>query len=94
MNASANRPKLQRSYVPARALAKSVDFDEDMMRVTFTDGRILCVPLVGFPVLHSASPEQHAQVEIGGGGIGLHWPQLDEDVSMAGLMAGVDWRST
>jgi len=89
-NTSRNR---QRAYVPTTALAKSVDFDEAMMRVTFTDGRVLCVPLAWFPVLRDATPEQRARVEIGGGGIGLHWPDLDEDLSIAGLMAGVDWRS-
>jgi hypothetical protein len=79
--------------VPATALAKEVDFDESMMRVTFTDGRTLSVPLVWFPVLWEATPEQRARYEIGGGGIGLHWPELDEDLSVAGLMAGVDHHS-
>jgi hypothetical protein len=85
--------KRARAYVPATALAKSVDFDESMMRVTFTDGRVLCVPLAWFPVLNAASPEERARYEIGGGGIGLHWPELDEDLSIAGLMSGVDPRS-
>jgi Protein of unknown function (DUF2442) len=85
--------KSQRSYLPATALAKTVEFDDAMMRVTFTDGRVLAVPLVWFPVLGKAMPEQRAQYEIGGGGISLHWPELDEDLSVAGLMAGVDWRS-
>lgn len=75
------------------ALAKSVDFDDEMMRVTFTDGRVLSVPLVWFPILHKATPEQRAKYRIGGGGISLHWPKLDEDLSIAGLMAGVDPRS-
>jgi hypothetical protein len=83
----------RRAYVPATALAKSVDFDEAMMRVTFTDGRVLCVPLAWFPILRDATPEQRLRVEIGGGGVGLHWPDLDEDLSIAGLMAGVDWQS-
>ena len=82
-----------RSYVPATALAKSVDFDDTMMRVIFTDGRVLAVPLAWFPVLRRATAEQRARYEIGGGGIGLHWAELDEDLSIAGLMAGVDWRS-
>jgi Protein of unknown function (DUF2442) len=82
-----------RAYVPATALAKSVEFDDTMMRVAFTDGRILCVPVARFPVLHAATPKQRARYEIGGGGIGLHWPELDEDLSIAGLMAGVDWQS-
>jgi hypothetical protein len=87
------RSKLQRSYVPATALAKSVEFDDVMMRVVFTDGRILCVPLAWFPSLSAATPEQRSRYEIGGGGVGLHWPELDEDLSIAGLMAGVDLRS-
>jgi hypothetical protein len=74
-------------------LAKSVEFDESMMRVGFTDGRVLCVPLTWFPVLKAATPEQRANYEIGGGGVGLHWPDLDEDLSIAGLMAGVDVQS-
>jgi len=94
MSTSASaQPKRQRAYVPSTALAKSVDFDESMMQVAFTDGRVLCVPLAWFPVLRDATPEQRARYEIGGGGIGLHWPDLDEDLSIAGLMAGVDWQS-
>ena len=80
----------KRSYVPATALAKSVKFTKSMMQVTFTDGRVLGVPLVWFPVLHVASPAQRMRNEIDGGGISLHWPELDEDLSIAGLMAGVD----
>jgi hypothetical protein len=86
-------PKRQRVFFPSTALAKSVDFDDAMLRVTFTDGRVLCVPLVWFPVLHAATPEQRSRCEIGGGGVGLHWLDLDEDLSIAGLMAGVDWQS-
>ena len=87
------KPRRPRAYVPSTALAKAVEFDESMMRVTFTDGRVLCVPLAWFPSLLAASPEQRARCEIGGGGIGLHWPDLDEDLSIAGLMAGVDTQS-
>ena len=95
MSTSAStRPKRPRAYVPVTALAKSVEFDEAMMQVVFTDGRVLCVPLAWFPVLHAATPEQRGRYEIGGGGVGLHWPDLDEDLSIAGLMAGVDWQST
>jgi len=94
MSTSADsKPKRPRAYVPVSALAKSVEFDEAMMQVVFTDGRVLCVPLAWFPVLRAATPEQRARYEIGGGGVGLHWPDLDEDLSIAGLMAGVDWQS-
>ncbi len=96
MSTSAKRqPKStpKRSYVPATALAKSVKFNKSMMQVTFTDGRVLGVPLVWIPVLHAATPAQRMRYEIGGGGISLHWPELDEDLSIAGLMAGVDRES-
>jgi hypothetical protein len=91
--ARSKKTKLPRAYVPVTALAKAVEFDDVMMRVTFTDGRVLGVPLAWCPVLQKATPAQRARYEIGGGGISLHWPELDEDLSIAGLMAGVDWRS-
>jgi hypothetical protein len=43
--------------------------------------------------LRDASPEQRTRCEIGAGGRGLHWSELDEDLSIAGLMAGVDWQA-
>ena len=82
-----------RVYVPTTALAQSVAFDEEMMHVVLTDGRVIGVPLAWFPTLRDASPEERARYEIGAGGRGLHWSELDEDLSVAGLMAGVDWRS-
>ena len=85
--------KSQRAYVPTTALAKSVNFDEDMMHVTLTDGRRISVPTIWFPLLLKASPEQRTKYEIGGGGTSLHWPELDEDLSVAGLMAGADLQS-
>lgn len=89
-NSMSKRP---RGFVPTTALAKSVSFDDEMMHVSLTDGRILSAPLAWFPTLRAATPEQRANCEIGGGGVGLHWPDLDEDLSVAGLMAGVDLRS-
>lgn len=91
--ARGKKPKPMRAYLPVSALAKSVEFDDEMMHVAFTDGRVLGVPLVWFPALREATPEQRARYEIGGGGVSLHWPELDEDLSIAGLMAGVDTRS-
>lgn len=78
------------AYVPKTALAKSVQCDDEMLRVIFTDGRILAAPLIWFPLLYQATAAQRANCEIGGGGISLHWPEIDEDLSIAGLMAGVD----
>ena len=92
MSTSAHRETgYQRAYVPTTALAKSVNFDDEMMHVTFTDGRVLSVALVWFPLLHAATSQQRLGYEIGG--VSLHWPDLDEDLSIAGLMAGVDWSS-
>ena len=88
-----NGPTRQRAFVPTTALAKSVAFDAQAMQVTFTDGRVLSVPLEWFPILRDATTKQRLRYEIGGGGIGLHWPELDEDISIAGLMAGVDRQS-
>lgn len=91
MSTSADSNKsFRRAYVPTTALAKSLEFDEGTMLVIFTDGRVLSVPLQWFPVLHHASQEQRERYEIAGGGISLHWPDLDEDLSVAGLMAGAD----
>jgi hypothetical protein len=79
--------KSQRAFVPTTALANSVNFDEEMMHVLLTDGRRISVPILWFPVLREATPDQRTKYEIAGGGTSLHWPELDEELSMAGLMA-------
>ena len=84
------RPSLTHSYRPTTALAQAVTFDDITMHVQLTDGRTVSVPLLWFPRLQAAQPEQRLQVEIGGGGRGLHWDELDEDLSVAGLLAGGD----
>jgi hypothetical protein len=66
--------------------ATSVRFDEHSMWVELTDGRTLGVPLAWFPRLLHATPEQREQVELSR--VGLHWEELDEDISIAGLLAG------
>lgn len=83
----------QRIFRPIEALARAVEWDDDMMHVALTDGRVVSVPLVWFPSLLRATPAQRAQCEIGAGGRGLHWEELDEDLSVAGLMAGADLQS-
>jgi len=85
--------EFQRAYVPTSALAKSVRFDEEMMHVSLTDGRVVSVPVIWFPSLREATLRQREKYEIGGGGTSLHWPELDEDLSIAGLLAGADWQS-
>jgi hypothetical protein len=68
--------------------AKALRFDDDTMWVDFTDGRTLGVPLAWFPVLLDATPEQRLAYRIGVSGNGLHWEELDEDISVEGLLAG------
>lgn len=84
------RTKSPQSFVPTTALAGSIEFDSEMMHVFLTDGRVISLPISWFPALKKAAPEQRLKYEIGAGGIGLHWPELDEELSVAGLMAGVD----
>ena len=82
-----------RAYVPTTALAKAISFDDALMHVALTDGRILSVPIIWFPLLHAASTEQRRYYEIGAGGRSLHWPEIDEDISVAQLLAGADQTS-
>ena len=66
--------------------AVRVSFDDERMSVVLSDGRTLGVPLAWFPKLLHARPEQRRQVTISTRG--LHWEELDEDISVAGLLAG------
>jgi hypothetical protein len=61
---------------------------EDELIVQLADGRVLSVPLVWFPRLASASAEARSNVSLIGEGDGLHWPAIDEDISIAGLLSG------
>lgn len=88
-----NPPRNKAAYVPTTALAKEVSFDDELMHVLLTDGRIISVPISWFPILQQAASTERNEYEIGGGGVSLHWPALDEDLSMAKLMAGVDWQA-
>ena len=65
---------------------QSVRFDDDTLWVSLSDGRTIAAPLTWFPRLLVATPEQRAQVELSNSG--LHWGALDEDISLAGLLAG------
>jgi hypothetical protein len=68
--------------------ATLVRFDDVTMWAELNDGRTIGVPLAWFPRLLRATPEQRAQCRIGVTGGGLHWEDLDEDISMDGLWAG------
>ncbi len=70
------------------ARAAKVWFDEDCLWVLLQDGRKLGTPLSYFPRLLNATPAQRKKYELSGGGSGIHWDRLDEDISVAGLLAG------
>ena len=58
------------------------------MWVLFTDGKQLSVPLAYFPRLEKASAEQRMNFKMSGGGYGIHWDELDEDIHVQSLLAG------
>ena len=84
------KPNFRKAFRPTSALAKTVKFKDEMMEVHLTDGRIISVPIIWFPLLHEATVEQREHYEIGGGGASLHWEEIDEDISVAGLLAGAE----
>jgi hypothetical protein len=65
-----------------------VSFDADRLIVDLMDGRTIAVPLAWYPRLLDATPDQRAECEIAGAGYGIHWPQIDEDLSVEGLLRG------
>ncbi len=68
--------------------ARDVEFTEDELIVHLRDGRKVSAPLAWFPRLLQATPQQRRKWELLGDGEGIHWPQLDEDLSVAGLLRG------
>ena len=70
-------------------MAESISFTRDNMNVLFMDGRKLSVPLAFFPRLLHATPDQRKHYVISGGGVGLHWDKLDEDISVKYLLMGI-----
>jgi hypothetical protein len=71
-----------------RALARRVEVTDDELRVDLADGRRIIVPLVWFPRLTAADAAARANWQLLGDGEGIHWPAADEDLSVAGLLAG------
>ena len=59
----------------------SVDLNDDALSVSLRDGRVITVPLAWYPRLLNATPAQRNNWKIAGGGYGIHWPDLDEDLS-------------
>ncbi len=67
---------------------KAVHFDEETVSVDLMDGRTIAVPLVWYPRLLNATPEQRSRWKVCGGGFGIHWENIDEDLSTAGMLPG------
>lgn len=67
---------------------RDVQVSADTLTVALMDGRSISVPLAWFPRLLDATPEQRAHWEPAGAGYGIHWPDLDEDLSTEGLLRG------
>ncbi len=68
--------------------AQTVTVTADSLVVDLTDGRTVSVPLAWFPRLLQGTPQERAQWRLIGNGQGIHWPALDEDISVANLLAG------
>lgn len=62
--------------------------DDERLTVDLMDGRTIAAPLAWYPRLLDATPAQRANWEIAGGGYGIHWPDIDEDLSTEGLLRG------
>lgn len=69
-------------------LAVDVIFSDETFRVVLDDGRELTIPLAWFPRLLHGTPAEREKWELIGRGDGIHWPALDEDISVRGLLAG------
>jgi hypothetical protein len=67
---------------------KNVSFTEDTLSVDLVDGRTIVAPLVWYPRLLDASSEQRQNWQVSAAGYGIHWPEIDEDLSTAGLLRG------
>jgi hypothetical protein len=68
------------------AVAVDVSVGDHTLAVTLSDGRTVTVPLAWFPRLLRATPKQRARWELIGGGVGIHWEAIDEDIAIASLL--------
>jgi Protein of unknown function (DUF2442) len=71
-----------------RPRAREVSVSDDELTVLLADGRKISVPLAWFPRLLHATAEQRRNFELLGGGEGIHWPDIDEDLRVPGLLRG------
>ena len=76
------------------ALAQQVTVSDEALTVELTDGRSIAVPLVWFPRLLHGSAQERSRWQLIGHGEGIHWPDVDEDLSVAGMLAGIPSQET
>lgn len=74
--------------VKLEPLAVDASCTEDTLRVLLADGREVSAPMEWFPRLQNATPEQRGKWRLIGGGIGIHWDKIDEDISVETLLSG------
>ncbi len=74
--------------IEVNPLAEQIDYTEDELIVSLVDGRKISVPLAWFPRPANATKEQLSNREILGDGQGIHWPDIDEDLGVSGLLKG------
>jgi len=74
--------------IPRTAAAEHVRVTDRALIVELRDGRVVSVPLRWYPRLAEASPRERRRWELLGPGVGIHWPDLDEDISVEGLLGG------
>ena len=67
---------------------KNVVVSDDLLSVDLMDGRTISVPILWYPRLLNATPQQRDHWRISGGGYGIHWEEIDEDLSTEGLLRG------
>jgi len=80
------------AFQSAAPLASKVTFDDHSFTLHLTDGRVLSVPYAWSVRLSTATPAQRANYKLNGRGAGIHWPDVDEDLSVAGLLRGTPVR--
>ena len=73
---------------PRDERAMDVRFANDQLIVDLRDGRTIATPIIWYPRLRDATPEQRANWRLIGSGGGIHWPDVDEDLSVEGMLAG------
>ena len=77
--------------IEVNPLAEGVEFTDDELIVSLVDGRKVSVPLTWYPRLAAADEKQRALWELLGNGQGIHWPDIDEDLSVSGILKGAHY---